>query len=245
MFHWIKDMLKIKKIKKCVSFVSIVLAMLCVFASCHTPSVSEIPAEEGMARIRQEHQAEEWSLVIADVSEYKVRYPYSKYVVEAELLQADAYFQSKKYAEAIVSYDDFIRKNPSHTEVPLAQYRIAKSYDAQAPNDEDRDQSNTERAFDKYKTYVEKYPTAPNVDDAKKRMDILERRLADNVAFIANFYWEKDEYAAALMRYLFITSVYSKFHDLNTIARARLVVCYEKLADMLEKDPTSDKYVFF
>ena len=56
------------------------------------------------------------------------------------MLQADAYFMASKYTEAIVAYEDFLRRNPTDSKVPFAAFRIASAYDKQSPEAKDREQ---------------------------------------------------------------------------------------------------------
>ena len=77
-----------------------------------------------MTRIREDHKDNDWEKVITEVNEFKSRYPYSPFVAESDLLQADAYFQSAKYTEAVVSYTEFLKKNPNHPQASLASFRM-------------------------------------------------------------------------------------------------------------------------
>ena len=160
-------------------------------------------------------------------------------------MQGDSYYQAERYPEAIAVYEDFIRKNPINSNVALANYRIGKCYDFQAPSNIDRDQANSKKALDKFNYYIQNFPTTEWIEDAKQRRDVLNRRIADHSAFIAQFYWKKDLYAAALSRYLIILKAYPEYDDLLKIAKQRGSECYLELAKMLEKDPTSDAYVYY
>lgn len=71
------------------------------------------------------------------------------------------------------------------------------------------------------------------------------RRLADHEAFVARFYWKKDLYSASLSRYLVILKDYSQYADLKKEALERAACCYDELANILEEDPESDKFVVF
>jgi len=213
--------------------------------SCQTKRISELPQEAGIERIKSFYEKKDWDQVIDLTSEYKIRYPYSKYSTEADLMQADAYYQSNKLTEAIFAYEDFAKKYPSHANVPLAHYRIAKSYDLQAPDVESRDQSNTKKAIEKYTFFVQTDPESQWTQEAKERITLLSRRLADSTAFVAEFYWHTDHCAAALSRYLDLLENQNKYTDLESLAKQRAAFCYDVLAKQLEKDPTSKENVYF
>lgn len=196
-------------------------------------------------RIRQSYADHDWSDVTQQVDDYKARYPYSPYIAESLLLQADSYFQSDKYPEAIVTYEDFILKNPTHKEIPFAHFRVARGYDQQAPTAEDRDQTNSYKALERYYFYLKNYPDTQWVNEAQKHVRILVRRLADSETFVADFYWRKDLYASALARYLTVLKQYSQFFDLKKHARGRVAACYLELASELEKHPDSEDVIYF
>lgn len=232
------------KIQRLFSIFASVLLLLGVI-SCKTTPISELSQDDGISRIREEFKDENWSDVVSGVDEYKARYPYSKNNPEAELMQANAYYLSGKLPEAVAAYEDFARKNPIDSNVPFAYFRIAKSYDAQAPEEIDREQASAKKAITRYQYYIKNYPNAASIAEANERITVLTKRLADHETFIARFYWKKDLYSGALSRYLGIIKNYSQYADLKKEAIERASVCYEELADILEEDPESDKYAVF
>lgn len=217
------------------------------FVSCTETPISELPQDEGLARIKKSYDDKDWSQVTSMVDEYKNRYPYSKYTKEVELMQADSYYQLRKYPETIAVYENFVKKNPSDTNVGLANYRIAKSYDAQAPDNEDRDQSNSQRALQKYEEFLSssKHTEQDWLVDAGDRKNALINRIANHDLFVAKFYWNQDEYAAALSRYLKIIKTYPELKDLVDNAKKMASKCYLELASYLKKNPKSEEYVYF
>lgn len=215
------------------------------FTACKTTSISEQSQEDGITRIRNEYQEEDWSDVVANVDEYKARYPYSKNLPEAELIQANAYYSSGKYPEAIAAYEDFARKNPIDKNVSFVHYRIANCYDLQSPEAIDREQASARRAIAKYSYYVKSYPAGEFAPESAERIKVLTRRLAEHEMFIAQFYWRKDLYSAALSRYLEVLNRYAQYEDLRAEAKIKAALCYEELADYLTDHPDSDKFVIF
>ena len=233
------------KFKMYLSLFFIVFSTL-NFVSCKSTSISELSQEDGLSRIKESYANEEWSKVVTEVDEYRIRYPYTQYTLDAELIQADAFFQGHRFAEAIAAYENMIVKNPSDSHVPFAYYRIAKSYDYQAPKSIDRDQAFAQRALDNYNLFLKAAPASEWAADATERKTIIERRLSDHTLFIADFYWDKEMYAAALSRYLIVIKE-NKINDQDLVKKSkeRASVCYEELAKILEKKPTSDEFIFF
>lgn len=232
------------RIQKSVTILISIFLILGI-TSCRTTPISELTQDDGISRIREQFEDKNWTDVVASVDEYKARYPYSKNNPEAELMQANAYYLSGKYPEAIAAYEDFARKNPIDKNVSFAYYRIANSYDMQAPEEIDREQASAKKAIARYQYYEKNYPKGEHISETNERIKILTRRLADHELFVARFYWRKDLYSASLSRYLGILKYYSEFKDLKEEAKERAAICYEELADILEDDPESDKFFVF
>jgi outer membrane protein assembly factor BamD len=224
---------------------SLVFFLCTALIACEEKPISQLTPEEGITRIRESHQESSWDRVVQQVNEYRSRYPYTLFAAEAELLQADSYFQSARYAEAIVVYEEFLKKNPAHKEAPLASFRVAKSYDNQSPEEIDREQAFSEKAIERYNAFLELFAQTKFAPEAKERILTLRRRMADHYAFVARFYWKKELYQGAVHRYLKILEEYPLFDDLKKEAQTRAAEGYRELAKILEKDPASDKVVYF
>ena len=217
---------------------------LCV-GHCTEVPISQLSPEEGIQRIRSAHKEEHFDEVVQNVSEYRSRHPYTPFLAEADLRQADSYFQSKKYAEAIVSYEEFIKKNPNHSDAPLSWFRIAQSYDKQSPEEVDREQGYAITAGDRYEQFLKLYPQSTFASEAKNRASLLRRRVADHNLFVARYYWRKEIWGGALNRYLAILRTYGNYEDLANESRERAAACYTKMAKLLQDDPKSDQLIYF
>ena len=221
------------------------LAALLMLAGCEPPPISSLSAEEGIARIRENHLKERFEVVTSEVTEYRSRYPYSKFAAEAELLQADGYFQLERYPEAITTYDAFLAKFPKHTKASFALFRTGLSLDRQSPEAVNREQRYSERALETYASYLERYPEGPEAQETRERIKVLRERVAGHYLFIARFYWKKDIYNAALSRYAEVLRRYPMYEDMRKEAQERIALCYDKLADQLAEDPKSDALKVF
>lgn len=224
----------------------LVIATLSVTTvSCEVKPISELTAEDGVVRLRALHKDENWERLIQEVNEYKSRYPYSQYASEADLLQADAFFRTNRHPEAIANYDDFLRRNPSHPQADFALFRIASSYDKQSPEAVDREQATTQRAMEKYKELIQKFPRSTHTSESAQRIAALKRRVADHHMFIGRFYRKKELWHGALTRFLFVADNFADVTELQSSALAMAAEAYTKLAEQLEKDPKSDALSYY
>jgi outer membrane protein assembly factor BamD len=212
---------------------------------CEYKQISELSAEDGIVRLRELSQDESWERLIQEINEYRSRFPYSQYAAEADLLQGNAYFRTARHPEAIASYDDFLRRNPSHKDADLALFRIAKSYDAQCPEEPEREQATTQKAIEKYTELKARFPKSEYSAEGIERSALLRQRLAAHHLFIGNFYWKKSLYHSALNRYLIILNRFSDLREARLVALERAAEGYLKLAEQLESNPNSDTVSYF
>ena len=147
----------------------------------------------------------------------KVRsdYPYSRFSALAELRLADCMFADGKYPEAIQAYQRFVRRHPSHAEVPYARFRVAEAYCEQIPGDwllvppsYERDQMPAQNALQQLRRFIVDFPDDPHLPRATKlARDALEL-LAKHELYVARFYMDRDKPLAAQGRLRTLLSSY-------------------------------------
>ena len=130
----------------------------------------------------------------------KEEFPLSDYTPLVELRIADAVFFDKKYAEAIILYDEFKKLHPLHSEIPYAIYQLGMGHFHQMYSF-DRDQTETERAIEQFRYLIQNFPQSPRAEDARTKMQVCLRQLADHEFYIGNFYFRMKKYKAALGRF--------------------------------------------
>ena len=161
-------------------------------------------------------------------------YPYSDYAVLAELKIADAYFQDGKYEEALSYYRDFSDLHPQHEQVPYTIYRSAlcREERIRASN---RDQTATRDALVYLDRLLAQYPHSEYASEAEALWRELRTRLAQNVNDIADFYFDRDEWESAAVRY---RSQLNEYPGLGLDAEAlyRLGVCYSHMNRLQEAE---------
>ena len=87
----------------------------------------------------------------------KDRFPYSRFALLADLRVGDAYFKSKRYEEAVLAYEDFIRLHPKNDAVPYAIYQMGMVYFDQMLTP-DRDPENARKAMQTFQRLIKQYP---------------------------------------------------------------------------------------
>lgn len=138
------------------------------------------------------------------LSQYNIvknKFPYSKLATEAKIRIADIYFEREDFPEAQVAYQGFKELHPNHPRADYATYRLAMSYFNQLPSSIDRDLSLASRAILYFDEVMASFPTsefAPLAKESKKKTLVM---MAEKEYYIANFYYIREKYTAALGRF--------------------------------------------
>lgn len=154
-------------------------------------------------------------------------YPYSDFEQKALLKIADAYFDDRRYEEALAYYQDFADLHPAHEKVPYTLLRAAQCHFNQIGSI-DRDQSSAHLATDALEMLIRQYPYAGETREGEEMMINLRTRLALNMLKIADFYLVRTHWQSAAVRYRRVLDEYPGL-GLDAQALYRLGFCLEKL----------------
>ena len=161
-------------------------------------------------------------------------YPYSDVAVLAELKIADAYFDDRRYDEALSYYRDFADLHPQHEKVPHTILRSALCRERQM-HSVNRDQTATRDALLHLDRLLAKFPHSPEAREGEILWRDLRTHLAENVTEIAEFYLVREEYESAAERYRSILNEYPGL-GLDAEALYNLGVCYLEMRRIDESE---------
>lgn len=159
------------------------------------------------------------------------QYPYSKYVIIAELKLADAYYLDGKYMEAAAAYEQFARLHPSHPVVPYVLYQLGMSY-AKMVNSIDRDHEQLNNAITVFSRLSQVYAGTIWAQKARERVVDCRKKLAEYELYVAEFYIRRGEYLAAAERLEYALSEYlSEIGELGKLQKVEgmLAECREEI----------------
>jgi outer membrane protein assembly factor BamD len=189
--------------RKTTSGMLLATILIVIFASgCawwkkkETPTTPQGLYEDAMSLL----QRKKYERAAQAFQKFKEEFPLSEYTPLVELRIADVNFFDKKYAEAIVLYEEFKKLHPTHPEIPYAIYQLGMCHYNQM-HSLDRDQTETERAIEQFRYLTENFPQSPHAADAKTSMQVCLRRLADHEFYVGHFYFRTKKYRAALGRF--------------------------------------------
>ncbi|SFM66837.1 outer membrane protein assembly factor BamD [Thermodesulforhabdus norvegica] len=159
------------------------------------------------------------------------QYPYSKYVVLAELKLADAYYLDEKYEEAAAAYEQFARLHPGNPVVPYVLYQLGMCY-ANMARSIDRDHGQLRRALTVFERITQAYAGTVWAQKARDKAVECRKKLAEYELYVARFYMKRGEYRAAAGRLEYALSEYlSEMNEMGKVKEAQemLARCREEI----------------
>lgn len=169
--------------------------------------------------------------------EVERQHPYASMAPKALLMAAYAYYQAKKYDDALENYNVFIQLHPGHEHIAYAYYMVGICYYEQVPTVE-RDQKTTEDALRAFEEVVRRFPSTPYGKDAKLKIDLIRDHLAGKEMDVGRYYLSRQHYLAALNRF---KNVVDGFQTTSHAAEGlhRMVECYLALGILDQAQKTA------
>ena len=166
--------------------------------------------EQQMYREAQRHlKNENFSLAVRSLQGLESRYPFGQYAEQAQLELIYAHYSAYEFAAANEAADRFIRLHQRHHSVDYAYYmKGLAAYDIEPgffsrfiPSDDTkRDVSHIQTAFAEFAQLLARFPDSAYAPDARQRMVHMLNMLARNEIHVANYYFRRGAYMAALNR---------------------------------------------
>ena len=176
---------------------------------------------------------------------FKSRFPYSKFAALAELFIANSHFELGRYEEAAIEYKQFVRLHPKHEKSPFAMFRVGESYWIDAPEEVDRDQELTQTALTEWRSLLAEFPDSKYAKQARERVIIGKKRIAESHRFIAEFYCKMELYHACAYRFIKLLEEYPEYEDLRKTALIKAGESLLILAERKKEKPDLDTNVFY
>jgi outer membrane protein assembly factor BamD len=150
-----------------------------------------------------------WSKARELYEKLEARYPFGRYAQQAQIEIAYCYYKEGETADAMSTTDRFLKFYPNSPRAdyvyylrglinfidtpkflgPLVGYRVAE-----------RDPKSLQDSFEAFKELVSRYPNSPYYSDALMRISFLRDALADHEISVADYYYRRGAYLAAINR---------------------------------------------
>lgn len=162
---------------------------------------------------------QQWETGIKNLQSIEENFPFGTYAEQAQLELIYAYFSSDKPDEAIATANRFIRLHPQHRNVDYAYYMMGLSaftkdkgmFERIMPTDmTQRDPGAARESLGYFTQLLNRFPDSPYAADAKKRMLFLRNLMARYEIHVANYYFKRGAYVAAVGRGRYVLENFPK-----------------------------------
>lgn len=175
-----------------------------------TDETEKWSAEKFYTTAKQELKQKNYELAIEHFEKLEARFPYGRFVQQAQLDIAYAYYQDGKSDLALAAVERFIHLHPAHSSVDYAYYlkglisfntkRGSLDFIIGKQDYADRNPEAMQKSYDAFKDLVERFPDSRYAVDGRKRLIYLQNLLAKHEMHVARHYFEYGAYVATVNR---------------------------------------------
>ncbi len=192
---------------------SLLLVALVGVGACAWFGDEDDPIDDGEQQLYESAQrylrSANYELAIRYLQLLEARYPFGPYAEQAQLELVYAYYRNYDTEAAIAAADRFIRLHPQHPNVDYAYYMKGLAaytegrglFERFLPTDmTHRDPGPARESFNDFAQLLARFPDSEHAPDARARMVHLRNLLARYEINVANYYFKRGAYVAALNR---------------------------------------------
>jgi outer membrane protein assembly factor BamD len=174
-------------------------------------------AEELFERGSKSMNSGNFSNAIGYYEGLEARYPFSNQAKQAQLNLIYCYYRNGDTDSTVDAATQFERENPTHTRVDYALYMRGvanfspqhKSYHRLFGVDlAKRPPVRARESFSAFSRLLQRYPDSIYAADSRQRMIFLRNRLAAHENHVANYYYKRGAFVAALNRAKYTVETY-------------------------------------
>jgi len=160
-----------------------------------------------------------YDLAAKDLQLLESRYPFGPYAEQAQLELIYAQYRSTQTEASVAAAERFIRLHPQHPNVDYAYYMKGLSNYSEGtgllerflPTDmTTRDPGKALQSFEDFRQLLNRFPDSQYAPDARARMTYLRARLARYEINVANYYFRRKAYLAAVNRGRYVVDNYQQ-----------------------------------
>ncbi|MBC7858829.1 MAG: outer membrane protein assembly factor BamD [Burkholderiaceae bacterium] len=200
---------------------------------------------------KEELASQHYERAIQLFEKLESNYPFGTYAQQAQMEIAYAYYKANDQAQALAAVERFIKLHPNHPNVDYMYYlrglinfndQISFFNFVYQQDATERDPKATREAFNAFKQLVDKFPASQYAPDSIERMSYLINAMAQYEVHVANYYFRRGAYLAAVNR---AQSAVAEYRDSPAIEEALFVMVrsYDKLGLTDLRDDTRRVFV--
>lgn len=186
------------------------LSLILLVTGCASKKEEETTSEADLYQAAERQlKASQWETAIKNLQILEENFPFGTYAEQAQLELIYAQYMADEPDAAIATANRFIRLHPQHRNVDYAYYMLGMSsftkdkgmFERVLPVDiSQRDPGAARESLANFTQLLNRYPDSPYAADAKKRMLYLRNLLARYEIHVANYYFKRGAYVAAVGR---------------------------------------------
>ncbi|MGB3288446.1 MAG: outer membrane protein assembly factor BamD [Burkholderiaceae bacterium] len=186
---------------------------------------------------RNEISAGNWKDARTRLEAVEARYPFGGYAQQSLIDQAYVNWKDDEPAQALAAIDRFQQQYPNHAGTDYMLYLKGlitftppsasfTKFTRQDPSE--RDPKGLRESYESFNELIKRYPDSRYTADAKKRVTWLVDTIAQNEVHVAQYYYERGAYVAAINR---AQTVITDFRGVPAAEKALYItyLAYEKL----------------
>jgi|GEM_PF-112323 outer membrane protein assembly factor BamD len=189
--------------------------------------------EKGM----QHYEAEKFKKAKEEFDFIVMNNPGSRLAVDSQYYLAESLFKTKKYIEATVAYEQYIRYSNDLEKIELSRYRICECV-IKTSMIYQKDQKSTITALDKLQEFIEDFPESEYVDTASEEITNIRAKLATKLYQTARLYLKLEEYDSALIYY---NQVLNNYYDTTLSDDARIGIMFTYI--LKDSQESAESYI--
>jgi outer membrane protein assembly factor BamD len=226
-----------KKLPKLASIAFALLLSACGLLPEKIDETANWSASKLYSEARDELASANYDKSVQLFEKLESRYPFGTFAQQAQMEIAYAYYRQGDQAQALVAAERFIKLHPNHPNVDYVYYLrglinfnerqgFFNSFSYQDLTE--RDPKAARDAFDAFKQLAEKFPDSIYTPDATARMKYLVNALAQYDVHVANYYYRRGSYLAAVNR---AQSAVNEYREAPAVEEALFVMvrAYDKM----------------
>ena len=214
--------------------IALLLVLLLVISGCAWfETKEERTAQELVSDGMDQFNSGDYKKAIESFENLKDWYPFSKFVILAELKTADAYYHLKNYEEAVAGYEEFENLHPRNEAIPYVIYQTGLCYFEQIDTI-DRDHTPANKALEIFMRLQKQFPGNLYAKRAEEHIKKCIKMLAGHEFYVAFFYFKSKHYKAALSRFKWVLTNYPDV-GVHEKALQYIALCEDLLKKQEEK----------
>jgi outer membrane protein assembly factor BamD len=225
-----------------LSHAALALVAIMLIAGCGSIKGEKDPtagwtAERLYQDARTEISAGNWKDARSRLEAVEARYPFGGYAQQSLIDQAYVNWKDDEPEQALAAIDRFQQQYPNHAGTDYMLYLKGlitftppsasfTKFTRQDPSE--RDPKGLRESYESFNELIKRYPDSRYTADAKKRVTWLVSTIAQNEVHVAQYYYERGAYIAAVNR---AQTVITDFQGVPVAEKALYIIylSYDKL----------------